>query len=71
MNKELLCRLMKQYGYSQEKLAELIGVDRSTFNRKLNGFRKGFCIDEAKAVGAALHMTDRQILDIFFGSRDS
>ena len=71
MNKVLLCKIMKQYGYSQEKLAELIGVDRSTFNRKLNGCRKGFCVSEAKAVGLALHMTDKQMLDVFFGSRDN
>ena len=70
MNKGLLREIMKQYGYSQEKLAELIGVDRSTFNRKLNGYRKGFCVSEAKAVGLALHMTDRQLLDVFFSAPD-
>ena len=70
MNKALLCRIMKQHGFSQEKLAEWIGVDRSTFNRKLNGYRKGFCISEAKAVGRALRMTDEQMLRVFFGAPD-
>jgi len=71
MNKALLCGIMKQYGYSQEKLADLIGVDRSTFNRKLNGYRKGFCVSEARAVGIALQMTDKQIIDVFFGAQDT
>ena|GEM_PF-3472085 len=71
MNKALLCQIMKQYGYSQERLAALIGVDRSTFNRKLNGYRKGFCLSEAKAVGIALQMTDRQMIDVFFDTQDN
>lgn len=70
MNKALLCKIMKQRGFSQEELAGRIGVDRSTFNRKLNGFRKGFLIAEAEAIGIALQMTGEQILDAFFGTSE-
>lgn len=67
MNKMMLCKMMKQNGYSQERLAEELGVDRSTLNRKINGYRKGFCISEAEAVGKILGMTDEQMMKVFFG----
>lgn len=71
MNKSMLCKVMKDNGYSQERLAEEVGVDRSTLNRKLNGFRKGFCITEAQAIGKILGMTEEQMMKVFFDQSTS
>ena len=71
MDKILLRRIMKQQGLTQEKLAERIGVDRSTFNRKVNGHHKGFCIVEVSAIGKVLQLSKEQMLNVFFNHMGS
>ncbi|MDR0929187.1 MAG: helix-turn-helix transcriptional regulator [Oscillospiraceae bacterium] len=67
MNAKLLKRMMRTQGYSQEKLAETIGVNRCTLNRKINGVRAGFTLAEAFAAAHALGLSradfDRVFVD--------
>lgn len=66
MDNMLLKEIMKEKGYSQERLALALGMDRSTLNRKLKNVRGGFAVREACRVGRALHMTRTQMLAVFF-----
>lgn len=66
MNEQLLKKTMRAHGVSQEELAERIGMDRSTLNRKINGWRKGFFVGEVKAVGEALGLSRGELMDVFF-----
>ncbi len=67
MNDSLLRKLMSAKGFTQEKLANVIGVDRSTLNRKLGGVgKKGFGIQEMHQIVRALQMTRMDILNVFF-----
>lgn len=48
---------MKRQHVTQAKLAELINIDRSTFNQKLNRVGgKDFYYSEAKAIAKALNI---------------
>lgn len=66
MNKLLLQSLMKNKGHTQESLSEVLDIDRSTFNRKLNDFRGGFSVQAAAHIQSELGMTDEQLLQVFF-----
>ena len=48
---------MAENGVSQEALAKMIGVSKSTFNRKING-RQPFNTDEIHRICAALDIQD-------------
>lgn len=50
---------------SVEKLAVLIGVDRSSLYRKLNNAEK-ITIGEANKMKAALEISNAEAVDIFF-----
>ena len=47
-----------------EKLAELIGIDRSSLYRKLNAFER-ITIGEASKIATVLEMTDDEAFEIF------
>lgn len=48
-------------------IATYVGIDRSTFYRKLNGETKsGFSIKEVNAIVSYLGLTKKQASDIFF-----
>jgi plasmid maintenance system antidote protein VapI len=53
-------------GMNVERLAELIGVDRSSLYRKLSNAEK-ITIGEAAKMKEALGMTNEEAKDIFFG----
>ena len=53
-------------GWNVEKLAELIGVDRSSMYRKLNNFEK-ITIGEAKHIKDVLGLTNEEATSIFLG----
>ena len=53
-------------GWNVEKLAEYIGVDRSSMYRKLNNFEK-ITIGEAKQIKDALDLTNAEASSIFLG----
>lgn len=70
MNSMLLREKMRKRGYTQEKLAEAVGMDRSTINRKINGDKKGFGIGEACRIGRILKMSRAEMTEIFFSEYD-
>ncbi|MDR0898096.1 MAG: helix-turn-helix domain-containing protein [Oscillospiraceae bacterium] len=65
MNTALLKREMRARGYSQERLAEAIGANRCTINRKINGVRAGFTLREAFALAHALGLSRADFDKIF------
>lgn len=46
--------LRRKYGYSQEEMAEILGVNKSTYCQKANG-RQSFKIDEMMIIMIALN----------------
>lgn len=54
---------------TKQKLADEIGIDRSTFYRKLKGEGKGFSIIEAQKISDAVPLTDQEAIEIFFGNK--
>lgn len=53
-------------GWNVERLAEHIGVDRSSMYRKLNNFEK-ITIGEAKKIASALELSSEDATSIFLG----
>ena len=53
-------------GWNVEKLAEHIGVERSSMYRKLSNFEK-ITIGEAKKITIALNLTNEEASSIFLG----
>lgn len=52
-------------GFNQEKLAEIVSIDRSTLNRKLKT-GEAFTIGEANIIAKALELTKDEAIAIFF-----
>lgn len=68
MEKNELLSLMKKYGISSEKMAEIIGTSKSTFYRKLNG-QSDFYRNEILAIGRVL--PHEEVNRIFFEQKVS
>lgn len=49
-----------------EKLADLIGIDRSTLYRKFGNKGENFTIKEANLIAKALNLTAAEVNSIFF-----
>lgn len=49
-----------------EKLADIIGINRSTIYRKLNHEGETFTIKEANLIARALNLTAEEVNAIFF-----
>ncbi|KAA0963170.1 helix-turn-helix transcriptional regulator [Streptococcus cristatus] len=57
--------IIVEKGYTQEALASEIGIDKSTFYRKIkNG--GSFSIGEANAIVRAINLTRDEAVSIFF-----
>ncbi len=54
---------MAECGYTQERLADVIGVSANTLSRKING-KKKFTVDEAVRICKALN-SPGSVVDIF------
>lgn len=52
---------------TKQKVAVLIGIDRSTFYRKLKGAGKGFSIEEAQKIAEVVPLSNEEAIEIFFG----
>lgn len=65
MNINKLKGKITENGMNVEKLAELIGIDRSSMYRKLNNFER-ITIGEANRIKTALDLTDEEANNIFF-----
>ena len=49
-----------------ETLADVIGINRSTFYRKISGKGQGFTVREASEIVRALNLTPTEAVSIFF-----
>ena len=54
---------------SIEKLADVIGVDRSTLYRKINNKGDTITIKEADKIRHALKLSASEAIEIFFGQK--
>lgn len=54
-------------GTTQEEVAKEIGMNRSTFYRKMKN--EGFTIGEAKEIARAVPLSDELAIEIFFGKK--
>lgn len=68
MNTQLLKGKMAEAGYTQQKLAQAIGVVPQTLSRKLQGKRQ-FTVGEALAICEVLHINQDQRSAIFLPSK--
>ena len=53
-------------GYNLEKLAEKLGIDRSTLYRKLNNAGEDFTIKQANEIVSLLKLRPDEAVSIFF-----
>ncbi len=67
VNKKKLKEKMKECGDTSEKLAEILGIHRSSLSAKMNGYRGAeFNQTEIKTMAKRYKMTDTDIATIFF-----
>ena len=56
-------------GITQEKLAEIIGIDRTTLIRKMKNDGLQFTVEEVQKIAVALSLTAQEVLDIFLTTK--
>lgn len=67
MNKPLLESFMKKFGDTGVTLSEYLGISRSTFSSKLNGYRGyDFTQEEISLIKDKYNLTPRELDAIFF-----
>lgn len=54
-----------EVGITQEAVADLIGVDRSTFYRKVKSEGTSFTIGEVHKIVSAIRLTQQEAVEIF------
>ncbi|MEA4830075.1 hypothetical protein SDC9_178662 [bioreactor metagenome] len=65
VNTKKLKKIIYERGHTQQELADLIGIDRSTFYRKMkNG--GDFSVKEARKLAEKVPLTNLEAVDIFF-----
>ncbi len=65
VNKTLLMKEIVGAGYNQRTFSELIGMNKNTFNAKING-KSDFTIGEANACLDALNITKAETKVLIF-----
>ncbi len=66
VNTDKLRGKIVECGYTQEFVAKSMGIDRSTFSRKMKNDGLEFTIGEAHALCKILHLTAEEASAIFF-----
>lgn len=67
-NADKLKATLKEKGMSIEEVSKLIGIDKSTFYRKLASDGATFTIGEVDKMSQALSLTVEEINSIFFSN---
>lgn len=67
INTALLKHLIVERGTTQEVIADEIGINRSTFYRKMQKGGSSFTIAEAKLIAQTVPLTNHEAISIFFG----
>ena len=65
MDIDLLKRTMKYHGWTNEKLAEAMGIHRDTLQRKMRGAVR-FTVDDLCVMREVIPLADEELLQIFF-----
>lgn len=58
-------------GFTQKDLAKFIGIDRSTFYRKIKNKGPKFNIDEVSKIISTLNIDKEDAIDIFFNDKSA
>lgn len=58
-----------EMGQTQESVAAAIGIDRTTFSRKITGGGGGFSIREASEIAGFLGLTQQEAATIFLDKK--
>ena len=66
INTELLRQRMKEHSIGPDQVSEKMGIDRSTFYRKMNAGGVKFTIAEVQRIIAVLELSDIEAAQIFF-----
>ena len=66
INVQLLQKVIKDHGMTVSDLSNLIGIDPSTFYRKLNSSGVKFTIGQMHSMVNVLSLTNEEASDIFF-----
>lgn len=67
MNADKLLGKIVENKKTQEKVAEFIGIDRSTFHRKIKTGGLKFTVEEMQKMVEYIPLTISEALEIFFG----
>lgn len=65
VNTALLRGKIVSQGLTQERVAGLIGIDRSTFSRKMHSEALDFTVEELHKLYEVLDLTDEEAVRIF------
>lgn len=71
MNKNEFKSIMARNGHNQEKLAEMLGISKSTLSKKLNEKGSEFSQSEIMKIKTLYKLTDKQLDIIFFSEKVS
>ena len=66
MNKRMLEARMKQYGDTQVKLADAMGISYCSLNAKINQRGTDFTLPEVNFIIDRYHMNKREAAECFF-----
>lgn len=66
VNVRMLKGKVVEKGFTLEKLAEKLGIDRSTMSRKLGNSGEDFTIKQADDIVSYLELTPKEATAIFF-----
>lgn len=65
MKLKILKEIRKRNNYNQKEIGEMLEISQSSYNKKENGINP-FTIDEIKILKDILHLSNQQIIEIFF-----
>ncbi len=58
--------ILKEKNVTQEEVAKMIGMDRTTLRRKFNKEGRAFTVEEVQKITKSLCLNEQEVLDIFF-----
>ena len=68
VNIQLLKNKIAESDMNIEILSEIIGINKSTFYRKINNHGETFSIKEATLLAKELNLSEKEVSAIFFAS---
>lgn len=66
VNVALLQEAMKRQSITPEQAAEAMGIDRSTFYRRISQADAKFTVEEVSKLSAMLHLSAQAMQEFFF-----